>query len=122
MVDDLRALSGLAEKNLSTGDLKLMEEDVTHEGDVTKQGTDESDIFSDDSETWISDLDVLPPELHFMIAEHVGSNGTASACMLTQVKKPGTRINQNLLCTLSHKGESLLAFVDGGRLSLGKGV
>ncbi len=74
-----------------TEDLKRMEE-CTHEeenGDVTNQRTEESEIFSDDSETWVSDLDVLPPELHFIIAEHVVSNGTTSACMLTQVKAPG---------------------------------
>ena len=66
-----------------------MEECITHEeenGDLSKQETDESEIFSDDSESWVSDLDVLPPELHFIIAEHVVSNGTTSACMLTQVK------------------------------------
>ena len=71
-----------------------MEESITHkeeDGEATKQGTDESEIFSDDCEIWLSDLDVLPPELHFIIAEHVVSDGTTSACMLTQVKKPGIK-------------------------------
>ena len=65
-----------------------MEGKPNQEG-VTLPVTNETDIYTDDSkyEIWASNLDMLPPELHCMIAEHVVAGGFTSACMLTQVTR-----------------------------------
>ena len=65
----------------------VMEDKTNQDEDVCVGVTHETDIYPDDSETWASNLDMLPPELHCMIAEHVVAGGFTSACMLTQVTR-----------------------------------
>mgnify|MGYP006973213040 CR=1 FL=1 len=84
---------------------------------------DPDDSLITETELWIPTLDVLPPEMHFLIAEQVVAFRDSSACMLTQVTFQSISSSirfTNMRHLRAHAGESLLAFPDGRRLPLGE--
>jgi len=62
-----------------------MEEPSTQNEERGISSPDEDSLTTTDDEDWTSTLDVLPPEMHFLIAEQVVAFRDSSACMLTQV-------------------------------------
>jgi len=62
-----------------------MEEPSNQNEESAIGSRDPDDSLTTETEDWIPTLEVLPPELHFLIAEHVVAFRDSSACMLTQV-------------------------------------